>query len=187
VAAVSQPAVKFVWYDGLKDGRPNAPYELLALATEESRASGVTKLPASAGDKKPPPAVDDPSGWDLVLVGDAGHMLFRRGSTDWIVSPATRAEQFADVPRTIPRVDSIDAEWIAACRGGPKPLSSFDYAGPFTEMVLLGTLAARLNRKLTWDAAALKVTGTPEADELIRRTYRPGWSLPLPPGVKVGG
>ena len=27
--------------------------------------------------------------------------------------------------------------------------------------------------------------GTPEADELIRRTYRSGWNLTLPPGVKT--
>ena len=73
-------------------------------------------------------------------------------------------------------------EWIEACRGGPKPLSSFDYSGPFTEMVLLGNLAVRLGKKIEWDAAALKAKNAPEADELIRRQYRPGWNLPEPPG-----
>jgi predicted dehydrogenase len=183
-AAVTQPAVKFVWYDGTKDGRPNAPHDLLARATEEARANGAPP-PLPAKGNKPPLAVDDPARWDLILVGDAGLMLFRRGSTDWIVTPKTRAEQFSSIPGTIARVAGPDAEWIAACRGGAKPLSSFDYAGPFTEMVLLGTLAVRLGKKITWDASAISVSGTPEADELIRRTYRSGWKLPLPPGVSL--
>ena len=37
IATVEQPAVKFVWYDGLKDEKQNAPYELIARATEEAR------------------------------------------------------------------------------------------------------------------------------------------------------
>jgi hypothetical protein len=105
-------------------------------------------------------------------------MLFNRGSTNWLVTPSSRVEQFAQLASSIPRVANEDAEWIAACRGGPKALSSFDYAGPFTEMVLLGNLAVRLGKKIEWDAQALKATNAPEADELIRRTYRPGWSLP---------
>ncbi len=59
-------------------------------------------------------------------------------------------------------------------------MSSFDYSGPFTEIVLLGNLAVRLGKKIEWDAKALKATNAPEADELIRRTYRRGWGLPLP-------
>ncbi|MHC4700612.1 MAG: hypothetical protein ACYTFQ_08550 [Planctomycetota bacterium] len=38
----------------------------------------------------------------------------------------------------------------------------------------------RLDKRIEWDAKALKATNAPEADELIRRTYRKGWSLPLP-------
>ena len=72
------------------------------------------------------------------------------------------------------------SEWIEACKGGPKALSSFDYSGPFTEIVLLGNLAVRLGKRIEWDAKALKATNAPEADELIRRKYRKGWSLPLP-------
>ena len=32
-------------------------------------------------------------------------------------------------------------------------------------------------KSLGWDAAALKAKGCPEADVLIQRAYRPGWSL----------
>jgi hypothetical protein len=68
-------------------------------------------------------------------VGDLGLMLFQRGNTNWIVTPSSRLEALADLPRTIPRVANEDAEWIEACKGGPKALSSFDYSGPLTEMV----------------------------------------------------
>jgi hypothetical protein len=174
--------VKFVWYDGKKEDKQNAPDELLKQATEEARRNGAEAktLTNKNGKKKRTQEIDDPQRWDLILVGDAGMMLFNRGSTDWVVTPAERARQFADVPQTLPRVTDEDAEWVAACNGGPKPLSSFDYAGPFTEVVLLGNLAVRLGKKIEWDAVTMKATNAPEADELIRPKYRAGWELPVP-------
>jgi predicted dehydrogenase len=189
-AAVGTPAVKYVWYDGRKDGKENAPHELLARATGEAGKTGTTGTrprPARAGKaeekKKEAVAVEDPRNWDVILVGDDGLMLFRRSATDWIVTPGRRAEQFADTPKTVRRVASEDAEWIEACKGGPKPLSSFDYSSRLTEMVLLGNLAVRLGKKIEWDTVALKAKNAPEADVLIRRPYRKGWDLPVPPAV----
>jgi hypothetical protein len=50
-------------------------------------------------------------------------------------------------------------------------------------MVLLGNLAVRLGQKIEWDAAGLKAKNAPAADELIRREYRAGWTLPEPPAT----
>ena len=189
-AAVEQPTVKYIWYDGSKDGRQNAPYDLLKKATEEAARSGADKQAADverAKKKRTPPAIDDPKRWDMILVGDEGTMLFKRSATDWIVAPSRRLKRFADVPKTIRRVPNEDVEWMEACKGGPKPLSSFDYAGPLTEMVLLGNLAVRLGKRIEWDAVALKATNAPEADELIRREYRKGWNLPVPKAVSRVG
>jgi hypothetical protein len=47
-------------------------------------------------------------------------------------------------------------------------------------MVLMGNLAVRLGKKIDWDAGALKAKGAPEADPLINREYREGWTLPAP-------
>jgi predicted dehydrogenase len=196
-AVVEQPAVKYVWYDGKKDGRPNAPYELIQQATEEARRSPRKPVEDEANNRgnKPPPAIDDPGRWDLLMVGDAGMLLFNRGTPDLIVTPGSRADQFREVPQTIRRVQSEEtgrsrsanyAEWVQACRGGPKPLSSFDYAGPFTEMVLLGVLGVRLGKKFEWDAAAMKAVNAPEAEAMIRREYRRGWQLAEPPAQKAG-
>ncbi len=114
-------------------------------------------------------------------------MLFKRSTTDWIVTPARRLKQFSDVSKTIRRVPNEDVEWMEACKGGAKPLSSFEYCGPLTKMVLLGNLAVRLGKKIDWDAEALKATNAPEADELIRREYRKGWNLPVPKAVSRVG
>jgi predicted dehydrogenase len=180
-AVVEQPAVKFVWYDGSRDGKQNAPYELLERATEEAAQDGEDEPASDTGakKKKPPQGIDNPGRWDLVLVGDQGMMLFQRGNTNWIVTPSSRLEAVADLPRTVRRVPNEDAEWIEACKGGPKALSSFDYSGPLTEMVLLGNLAVRLGKRIEWDAQSLKATNAPEADQLIRRPYRKGWELDL--------
>ncbi len=104
-------------------------------------------------------------------------MLFNRGSEDWIITPASRKELVASVPKTLPRVANEDIEWLTAIRGGAPALSNFDYAGPFTEVVLLGNLAVRLGQKIEWDAANMKAVGLSEADPLIRSQYRPGWEL----------
>jgi len=186
-AAVEGPAVKYIWYDGTKDGKQNAPYDLIERATEEARKSGTDKQTTdteSRRKKKKPSAIDNPQRWDMILVGDDGMMLFKRSSTDWIVSPGSRVEQFAGVPKTIRRVPNEDTEWIEACKGGPKALSSFDYAGPLSEMVLLGNLAVRLDKKIDWDTKALRATNAPEADELIRREYRKGWDLSVPGAIR---
>ena len=51
------------------------------------------------------------------------------------------------------------------------------HSGPFTEMVLLGNLAVRLNKEVKWDADTLSSPNCPEAAGLVRRPYRKGWEL----------
>ena len=54
--------------------------------------------------------------------------------------------------------------------------STFDYAGALTEANHLGNLAYRLGKKLEWDPVHLRATNCPEADRLIDRRYREGWT-----------
>ena len=70
-----------------------------------------------------------------------------------------------------------DAEWIAACKTGSPTSCHFGYSGPISEVVMLGNVAYRVGRKIQWDPVNLKVTDCPEANEYIRREYRPGWTL----------
>ena len=69
-------------------------------------------------------------------------------------------------------------EWLAACRGEGVTGSPFaTYAGPLTEANHLGNVAYRVGKKVTWDREAMRCVGCPEADSMIRRQPRDGWSL----------
>jgi predicted dehydrogenase len=152
-----QPPVRFMWYDGYRGpDRDSAPPNL------------------------PPDNVlqgENPRRWDVLLVGEKARMYFNRGNTRWVIRPESVAEDFQPPDRSIPRVASEDAEWVAACKGGPPALSNFSYSGPFTEMVLLGNLAIRTGKKIEWDSENLTCPNAPEADAYIRREYRRGWEL----------
>ena len=88
-----------------------------------------------------------------------------------------QAKQIAIPDRSIAPSIGHHKEWIEACKGGAAAGSNFDYSGPLTEMVLLGNLALRTGRRVEYDAANMKVTNLPEANQYIRREYREGWSL----------
>lgn len=69
-------------------------------------------------------------------------------------------------------------EWIQACKTGSSTRSNFDFAGPLTEAVLLGTVSVRMGgRKLIWDSENLKVTNVPEANQYLHYRYREEWKL----------
>jgi hypothetical protein len=99
---------------------------------------------------------------------------------------------------TIKRVpEGHYVQWVNACIDGyGKGFTSspFDFAGPFTESILIGNLALRAfqlknpklkdwndkwlgRKKLLWDAKNLKVTNFDEANQWVKREYRDGWKL----------
>jgi len=43
--------------------------------------------------------------------------------------------------------------------------------------MLLGIVAYRVGKKIAYDGVAGRVTDNPEADALLRRAYRSGWTL----------
>jgi hypothetical protein len=47
-----------------------------------------------------------------------------------------------------------------------------------TEICLLGNVAKRLDTRIAWDAANVRVTNNAEAEAWIQRPYRDGWALP---------
>jgi predicted dehydrogenase len=84
-------------------------------------------------------------------------------------------------PRTkdalIPPLGDFQREWINACKGSLKTSCDFDYGGKMIEMLLLGLVAYRVGKKIQYDGAAGQVTDNPEANALLSRKYRPGWTL----------
>jgi predicted dehydrogenase len=74
-------------------------------------------------------------------------------------------------------------EFVAAIKGGDPTVSNFaDYAGPLTEMVLLGNLAvwaadAGNGPRIEWDAKNLAAKVTPAYERLVKPEYRSGYSI----------
>jgi len=77
----------------------------------------------------------------------------------------------------IPKMGNFQKEWINACKGSLKTSCDFDYSGTMIEQMLLGLVAYRVGKKISYDGAAGRVTNSDEADGLLRRTCRPGWTL----------
>ncbi|AOW21522.1 Gfo/Idh/MocA family protein [Urechidicola croceus] len=85
--------------------------------------------------------------------------------------------------------------WTEACKegfGGQKHkdlTSSFDFAGPLTESLLIGNLAIRSymtktgknsfegRKKLLWDSKNMEITNFKKGNQFVSRDYRSGWSL----------
>ena len=75
-------------------------------------------------------------------------------------------------------IDGHEKDWVRACKDGKPASTNFDYAGPLSEVALMGNLAVRFpNRVLLWDGEKMNVTNEPAADAHVRRQYREGWSL----------
>jgi len=117
---------------------------------------------------------------DNLYVGDKGKMLGHR------LIPQSRSEKYGRPPKVLPRSPGHHKEWIEACKGGPPAGSNFDWAGPLTEVVLLGNIAVRMGQKLYekglklyYDGPSMKITNLPEANEYIQRDYREGWTLAI--------
>ncbi len=116
----------------------------------------------------------------VIFVGEKGKLLVEGwGGMRPRLIPQKRMDEFERPPKTLARSIGHHKEWIAACKGEKiTPRSNFDFAGPLTEMVLLGTVCVRMGgQKLVWDSENLKVTNHPEANKYIHYEYRQGWSL----------
>ncbi|MFO0938132.1 MAG: Gfo/Idh/MocA family oxidoreductase [Gemmataceae bacterium] len=74
--------------------------------------------------------------------------------------------------------DNHYSQFVEAVRGNGKNSAPFSYAGPLTELVLIGCLATRFqNETLQWDSAAMKVKNLEAANHFVRKTYRKGWEV----------
>lgn len=146
------PAVTLHWYDGgLIAARPR---EL-----EDSR-----EMPREDG---------------LIFVGDKGKMLVTGwGGHSPRLIPETKMKAYRQPPKSLPRSIGHYEEWIKACKEGTPTESSFDFAGPMTEAVLLGTVCVRAGGgKLLWDSQAMRITNRPEANDHLHYAYREPWTL----------
>ena len=131
-------------------------------------------------------------GGGIMLVGTRGKLLADTYGLNPRLLP-TKLMTNVEVKETEPRVpEGHYVQWVNGCIAGyddAKLSSPFEFAGPFTEAILLGSLAVRsfqtkdsrgrysARKKLLWDAKNMKITNHEESNQFVRRDYREGWSL----------
>jgi predicted dehydrogenase len=146
-----RPPVTLYWYDG--KNRPPVPPELEKDRHLEVGGSG-----------------------GAYYVGEKGYLIHGTYSN----GPRIYLKDTPDFKP--PKVDieldkSHHLNWVRACKGEATARSNFDYAGPLTEMVLLGNIALRAPEAIEWDAAQGRITNIAEANQYLIRSYREGWTL----------
>lgn len=111
----------------------------------------------------------------VLFVGTKGMLLadYRK----YLLLPEDHFQDFTPPEPFLPVPSGHHEEWVQACRDGGTTGSPFSYGGPLTEANHLGNIAFRVGKKITWDAKKMECVGCPEADPMIRREPRPGWSL----------
>lgn len=155
------PSVAVTWYDG--DQRPPPEVQALVAIHKDDHSK------PEAGQGR-----DDLPAQGSIIIGTNGTLLLPHVSAPRLYP----VETFRDFP--LPEMKPVHhwTEWAEACVGNGTPSANFDYAGPLTEAVLLGSVAVRFpKRTLEWNSDALQFGNLKEANEFIRRPYRKGWEV----------
>ena len=170
------------WNSRARRGETWPTWQILhyTFAGNDLTADRTIEFTWSDGGKYPPDAVREkidneefPSQGSL-LIGEAGSLLLPHVNDPQLFPKP----QFKDylLPKLEPR--NHYHHWIDACLGKATTAAGFDYSGPLTETVLLGTVALLCaGEELAWDAGRMQVTNLPEANQYVRRTYRDGWAV----------
>jgi len=163
-----------------RPGKEQAPTWMIARWTFAARGDlPPVTLTWYDGNHRPSgiPKEMNPPDYDegMLFVGDEGMVV-----SSYKNHRLYPEEKFADYklpPQDTPPGGWVQ-EWVEACKTGSPVMTSFDYSGPLTETVLLGTVAYRAGEKLHWDPVDLEATNCPEADRFLEREhYRKGWEL----------
>ena len=115
-----------------------------------------------------------------VWYGDKGMLLAGTyGENPRLLDPKVAAEVAATpLPKKYPRTEGVYKEWISAIREGKQPGSDFaGYAGPMTEMIVIGCLATRMGQSLVMDPETGMIKNATPPSEWVNPTFRQGWSL----------
>ncbi len=153
------PPVKFVWYEGHRDGKKNLPPKELLHG-------------------------ENPPGSGSLLVGAKGILYSPNDyGANYVLLPRKNFEGYKPPQPTLPRNGRGDLgmkeEWVRAILENKPEIaySNFDIAGLLTETILLGNVAMRAGKKLEWDAENMKFPNSPEAEQFLHFEYRKGWML----------
>lgn len=140
--------------------------------------------------------------WDggVIFEGTKGKIMADCYGANPRLLPTKLMKEVTMPKETIKRVpEGHYLQWVNACiegYGKGETSSPFEFAGPFTESILIGNLAIRSwmlpnpnlkgwgdkylgRKKLLWDAQNMRITNFEEANQFVKYPYREGWDLKL--------
>ena len=160
--------VAVTWYDG--DARPPAEIQALIKAPEREEAAAVDRKSGQPSKKKRA----DPDNQGSIIIGTAGVLHIPHVAAPKLYP----VEKFKDYQMPQPEQGHHWTEWAEAIVNGGKTGAGFDYSGPLTESVLLGSVAVRFPQTtLQWNSAKLQFDNEKSANQYVRRKYRQGWEV----------
>ena len=143
------PAVKLTWYDG----------------------GLMPPKPAEIGDEE----LD--KGGGALLIGSKGKLLHETYGLNPRLLPKSLGDSFGVPARKLPRIAGQHHElnWVDAAKGKTEASCPFEYAAKLTEVMLLGIVALRAGKKISYDGENMRVTNVAAANDFLKREYRTGW------------
>lgn len=161
----TMPPLTITWYDGTNNVPP------------VPQGYGVSELdpnipPPSTGQLQP--AKLNPGkiiyGKDLTFKGGS------HGSTLSIIPEEAANDMQSQLPEVPESPSNHFANFLKACKGEEKCRSSFDIAGPLSQVFSLGVMAQQLNEKIVFDREKKQITNHPLANNLlVGAPPRKGW------------
>lgn len=150
------PAVDINWYDGL-DNFPEIPagYGVSGL-DPNIPAPSTGKIEAA---KLNPGKIIYSK--DLIFKGGS------HGSTLSIIPEEKAKELEKRLPTVVESPSNHFANFLKACKGEEKARSSFEIAGPLSQVFCLGVIAQRLNRSFDFDPVKKEIVNDPFANALL--------------------
>ncbi|MEZ5106996.1 MAG: Gfo/Idh/MocA family oxidoreductase [Draconibacterium sp.] len=159
------PPVTVTWYDGMNN-IPQVPegYGALEVDPNIPPASNGVMQPAKLNPGK------------IIYSKDLTFKGGSHGSTLSIIPEEKAREMESKLPEVPKSPSNHFANFLLACKGEEKCRSSFDIAGPLSQVFTLGTLAQRLNTKLVFDRKKKQITNNDLANQLLVDVPpRKGW------------
>ncbi len=141
---------------------------------------GTIKVIWRDGGLKPPaelallPAGTELPGAGSLFIGEGGVMILPHVAGPLLYPQAKYADyKMPDVQGT-----NHWHDWVDAVIAGQKTTDGFEYAGPLSETVQLGNIAARLpGTKLEWNTETMAIIGHENAASMLTKSYRPGFEV----------
>ncbi len=114
-----------------------------------------------------------------LLVGSKGKLIHDTYGLKPRLLPESLHESFGKPPQKLPRIakESHEMNWAEAAKGKVQVSCPFEYAARLTEVMLLGVVALRAGKKISYDSGEMRVTNSAQANAYLRREYRQGWAI----------